>query len=98
MSDDVNEISIQLEKIIQPLPAMHLAQLTAFAFGLPPLYFCREYQPLAQESIIEHCQQRLLNLLNTQDITLQQLSHLLAEKEFFDAEEASLRVGPELVE
>ncbi len=97
MSDDVNETSIQLEKIIHPLPAMHLAQLTAFAFGLPPLYFCREYQPLDQQSIIQHCQQRLLNLLKNQEITLQQLKSLLAEKEFFDAEEASLRVGPELI-
>lgn len=98
MSDDLNEISIQLAQIVQPLSAMHLAQLTAFAFGLPPLYFCREYQPLDQASIIQHCQQRLLNLLNAQEITLQQLSHLLAEKDFFDAEEASLRVGPEPIE
>jgi len=98
MSDDLNEMSIQLAQVIKSLPAMHLAQLTAFAFGLPPLYFCREYQALDQESIIAHCQQRLLNLLNAQEITLQQLGNLLAEKEFFDAEEASLRVGPEPIE
>lgn len=98
MSDDVNDTSIQLEQMIQPLQAMHLAQLTAFAFGLPPLYFCREYKALQQGLIIQHCHQRLLNLLNNQEITLQQLSMLLAEKEFFDAEEASLRVGPEPLE
>ncbi|WP_160063350.1 hypothetical protein [Psychromonas sp. L1A2] len=94
MSDDVNETSIQLEKIIHPLPAMHLAQLTAFAFGLPPLYFCREYLSLDEETTINHCKQRILNLIANGEVSLQQLTHLLVEKEYFDSDEARLRLGP----
>jgi len=87
-----------IEKITAPLKAMHLAQLTAFALTLPPLYFCREYLSLDDLSIIKQCQQRLINLLKNQEITEEKLLQLLADKEYFDADEARLRVSPEPVE
>lgn len=96
MSDDVKSTQVEFEKITLTLNAMHFAQLTAFAFGLPQLYFCREYLKLDEETAIQHCKQRLLNLIANREITLQQLIHLLTEKDYFNADEARLRLGPEL--
>lgn len=94
MSDDVNKQLQKIEQVTQPLDAMHLAQLVAFSFGLPPLYFCREYQQLDDHTIIEKCNQRLLTLIDTKEITLQKISELLVEKEYFEGYEARLRVEP----
>jgi|GEM_PF-4071511 len=96
MSDDVKSAQIAFEKITLTLNAMQFAQLTAFSFGLPQLYFCREYLALDEETAINHCKQRILNLIANEEISLQQLTYLLTEKEYFDADEARLRLGPEL--
>lgn len=96
MTDDVKSTQVEFEKITLTLNAMHFAQLTAFAFGLPQLYFCREYLALDEVTAINHCKQRLLTLIANQEITLQQLTYLITEKDYFDADEARLRLGPEL--
>ena len=98
MTDKVKTNQQAIQQLTKTLDAMHLAQLTAFAFTLPPLYFCREYLTLDDQSIIEHCQQRLLNLMQKDQITLQQLTQLLLEKEYFNAYEAHLRVAPASIE
>ncbi|MGJ8581142.1 MAG: hypothetical protein ACSHWR_02375 [Psychromonas sp.] len=95
MSESNNDYAAQLAQLVEPLNAMHLAQLTAFCFGLPPLYFCREYQTLTSPTIKVKCEERLLKQLNSEQLTLQQLQQLLLEKEYFDQEEASLRVAPQ---
>ncbi|MEL0630404.1 hypothetical protein [Psychromonas aquatilis] len=94
MSDDMSSKQLQLNKITQDLRAMHLAQLTAFAFTLPPLYFCREYINDSEAEAINHCKQRLLNLLVTEKVTSEQLLMLLSDKEYYSEEEARLRLGP----
>lgn len=82
----------KLTQLTQPLNAMHIAQLTAFAFGLPPLYFCRDYLALDEATAIDKCNERLIKLLNTEEISLPRLNDLLSDKEYFDEEEARLRV------
>ena len=94
MPEGINNIQQQLEQITQPLNAMHLSQLTAYAYGLPPLFFCSQYYELDDESIIEQCKQRLLKLISSDETTVLQINKLLADKEYFDAEEARLRVAP----
>jgi len=94
MPESQNDNALQLTQLITPLNAMHLAQLTAFSFGLPPLYFCREYQSFPSDTIKAQCEERLLNQLNSEQVTLQRLQQLLLVKEYFDEEEASLRVAP----
>lgn len=94
MLETVEQNEIALDKIISPLNAMQLAQLTAFSFTLPPLYFCKEYLNLADQQIIEHCKQRLLTLMNDGKLTQQSLTLLLNNKEYFDADEARLRLMP----
>ncbi|WP_409439084.1 hypothetical protein [Psychromonas sp. GE-S-Ul-11] len=94
MSESKNDNALQLTQLITPLNAMHLAQLTAFSFGLPPLYFCREYQSLTSDTIKKQCEERLLKQLNNEQITVQELQQLLLDKEYFDEEEAGLRVAP----
>ena len=98
MSNDDKSHLQAIEKITQPFDAMHIAQLTAFAFGLPPLYFCREYQSLDEENIVIQCHHRLFTLVNKEEISLQKISELLTEKEYFEAYEARLRVAPEPIE
>jgi len=87
-----------LPTTVTTLNAMHLAQLTAYAYGLPPLFFCSQYQTLPAQQIIEQCQQRLVQLLDNAEITPSQLDDLLTSKAYFDDEEARLRVGPLLTE
>ena len=94
MQEVINNIQQQLEQITQPLNAMHLSQLTAYAYGLPPLFFCSQYYELNNESIIEQCNQRLVKLINNEETTITQINKLLADKEYFDEEEARLRVAP----
>lgn len=97
MSDETSPEQIALDKITQQLGAMHIAQLTAFAFTLPPLYFCREYLDDTETITINLCKQRLLGLLTTQKITQKQLTTLLSDKEYYSEEEARLRLGPEII-
>jgi len=97
MSDDIKSTQAEFEKITLSLNAMQFAQLAAFCLGLPQLYFCREYLALDEETAINHCKQRILNLIANKEISIQQLTHLLTEKDYFDADEARLRLGPELV-
>ena len=74
---------------------MHLAQLTAFAFALPQLYFCREYLQLDEKITSNKCLQRLQTGLNNEAFTLEKLSDLLTEREFFESQEARSRLAPE---
>lgn len=85
----------QLQQLIQPLDAMHLAQLTAFAFAIPQLYFCREYLTSDEQTIINACLQRLQNGLNDQVFTIEDLTKLLAERDYFESKEARSRLAPE---
>jgi len=94
MPEGINNIQQQLDQITQPLNAMHLSQLTAYAYGLPPLFFCSQYYELDDESVIEQCKQRLIKLINDDETTLSHLNKLLTDKEYFDEEEARLRVAP----
>jgi len=98
MTYDVKSTQVEFEKITLTLNAMHFAQLTAFALGLPQLYFCREYLALDEDTAITYCKQRLLNLIANQEITLEQLVHLLTEKDYFDDYEARLRLAPAPIE
>jgi len=88
--------NISLAQLTQPLDAMHLAQLTSFAYGLPPLYFCREYLDQDEQTAIGHCLQRLANGMSNQEFTLEKLTILLSERDYYDDYEARLRLGPEL--
>ena len=98
MPENINNIQQELVQITSPLNAMHLSQLTAYAYGLPPLFFCSQYYELNDESIIEQCNQRLVKLISGDETTLSQINKLLVDKEYFDAEEARLRVAPTPVE
>lgn len=93
---DQSTTHVSLAQLTQPLDAMHIAQLTSFAYGLPPLYFCREYLEQDEQTAISHCLQRLENGINNQDFTLDKLTVLLAENDYYDDYEARLRLGPEL--
>ncbi|SQD78525.1 hypothetical protein [Moritella yayanosii] len=93
---DQSIANISLAQLAQPLDAMHIAQLTSFAYGLPPLYFCREYLAQDEKTAIGHCLQRLANGMSNQEFTLEQLTVLLAERDYYDDDEARLRLGPEL--
>ncbi|QFI38770.1 hypothetical protein FR932_13380 [Moritella marina ATCC 15381] len=88
--------NISIAQLTQSLDAMHIAQLTSFAYGLPPLYFCREYLEQDEQTAIGHCLQRLENGINEHAFTLDKLTVLLAEKDYYDDYEARLRLGPEL--
>ncbi|MFT5805973.1 MAG: hypothetical protein ACI9LG_000217 [Moritella dasanensis] len=94
---DQSIANISIAQLTQPLDAMHIAQLTSFAYGLPPLYFCREYLEQDEQTAIGHCLQRLENGVSNQDFTLDKLTVLLAERDYYDDYEARLRLGPELV-
>lgn len=92
--DHQSNLSSSLTQLTQQLDAMHIAQLTSFAYGLPPLYFCREYLQLDEQTAISHCLQRLENGINNQDFSLERLTVLLEEKDYYDDYEARLRLGP----
>lgn len=84
-----------LQQLTKSLDAMHLAQLASFAYGLPPLFLCREYLDLDEATAIKQCLQRLDNGLHKQDFSLERLTLLLAERDYYDDYEARLRLGPE---
>jgi hypothetical protein len=92
--DNQSNLSISLAQLTQQLDAMHIAQLTSFAYGLPPLFFCREYLQLDEQTAIGHCLQRLENGINNQDFTFDKLTVLLADNDYYDDYEARLRLGP----
>lgn len=92
--DNQSNLSSSLAQLTLQLDAMHIAQLTSFAYGLPPLYFCREYLQLDEQTAISHCLQRLEHGINNQDFSLERLTVLLAEKDYYDDYEARLRLGP----
>ncbi len=95
MTNTSQDTLTSLAQLTAPLKAMHLAQLTAFAFAIPQLYFCREYLKLDEQSIINQCMQRLQNALTEQTVTLAQLIQLLEQKEYFTAAEVHSRLAPE---
>lgn len=94
MPEGINDIQQELEKVTQSFNAMHLSQLTAYAYGLPPLFFCSQYYQLNDDMIIDNCNQRLIKLLINQEISTVKINELLKDKEYFDEEEARLRVAP----
>lgn len=93
--DNPSTITPTLEQLTTSLDAMHLAQLTAFAFAIPQLYFCREYLHADESVVIQACLQRLQKGLNEQTFSVDDLSHLLVDKEYFEAKDARLRLAPE---
>lgn len=84
----------KLRTLTQELDAMHIAQLTSFAYGLPPLYLCREYLNNKEKDAINQCLIRLGNGIENQAFTFDKLATLLAEKDFYDDYEARLRLAP----
>lgn len=88
-------ISASLEQLALPLDAMHLAQLSAFAFSIPQLYFCREYLQLDEKITHSKCLQRLQSGLNNEVFTVEKLTDYLVDKEYFSAEEVRSRLSPE---
>ncbi|WP_022939913.1 hypothetical protein [Psychromonas hadalis] len=95
MTNTLLNISVSLEQLTRQLDAMHLAQLSAFAFSIPQLYFCREYLQLDEQTISKKCLQRLQSGLNSETFTVEKLTALLADKEYFSAAEARSRLAPE---
>lgn len=93
--DNQAQLITSLEQLTTQLDAMHLAQLTSLAFDLPKLYFCREYLDLDEKDAIHLCQQRLQDGVNNQKFTLEYLIQLLSVKDYFDSEDARLRLAPE---
>ncbi len=83
------------EQLTKNLDAMHLAQLTAYAFTIPQLFFCREYLQLDEQTAIAQCMQRLQSGLSDKTFTVENLETLLTDRDYFEAEEARLRLGPE---
>jgi hypothetical protein len=92
--ENPSTVNISLAQLTQQLDAMHIAQLTSFAYGLPPLYFCREYLEQDEKTVIAHCLQRLENGMSNQEFTLDRLTTLLADNDYYDDYEARLRLGP----
>lgn len=88
-------ISAPLEQLSKQLDAMHLAQLSAFAYAIPQLYFCREYLQCDEQAAIEKSLQRLQTGLSNETFTLDRLSELLADREYFTADEVRSRLAPE---
>ncbi|PKG37832.1 hypothetical protein [Psychromonas sp. Urea-02u-13] len=95
MSTAIQDSPLTLEQLVQPLDAMQIAQLSAFALDIPQLYLCREYLQSDEQVAIKECIARLENGLAQQTFNLQRLAALLVEKDYFDSEEARLRLAPE---
>jgi len=95
VQDTPSPISSELAQLSAPFDAMHLAQLSAFAFAIPQLYFCREYLALEEQVALESVLQRLQKGITEQQFSVQKLTELLAEREFFGAKEVRLRLAPE---
>lgn len=95
VQDTPSNISLELIQLSQPFDAMHLAQLCAFAFSVPQLYFCREYLALAEPLALDKALQRLQKGLTEQQFSIEKLAELLEERDFFATGEAQLRLAPE---
>lgn len=95
MSTSLQDIPLTLEQLVEPLDAMQIAQLSAFAFSIPQLYFCREYLKSEEQVAIDACLKRLQKGLTEQTFSLAILSALLTTKAFFESDEARLRLAPE---
>ncbi|MDX2320882.1 MAG: hypothetical protein QNK26_09855 [Moritella sp.] len=93
--DNLSTANASLVQLTQSLDAMHIAQLASFAYGLPPLFLCREYLEQDEATAIKHCLQRLENGLNNQDFSVERLTELLTDRDYYDDYEARLRLGPE---
>jgi len=95
VQDTPLNITSELVQLTAPFDAMHLAQLSAFAFAIPQLYFCREYIALDEQVALDKSLQRLQKGILEQQFSLEKLAELLAEREFFGAKEVRLRLAPE---
>ncbi|PKF61026.1 hypothetical protein CW745_11990 [Psychromonas sp. psych-6C06] len=91
----VTNKSAALVKLTQTQDAMQLAQLCAFAYAIPQLYFCREYLALDEDEAKHCCITRLQSGLDEHVFDVEFLSTILAQREFFDSHEARLRLAPE---
>lgn len=90
-----DKINLSLIQLTQDYDAMQLSQLCAFAFTIPQLYFCREYLAFDEKDAIEACLKRLEKGVKSDIFTLVELKEIVVEKEFYDSEEARLRLAPE---
>jgi len=88
-------ITSELAQLTAAFDAMHLAQLSAFAFAIPQLYFCREYLAFEEQEALTKILLRLQKGITEQQFTLARLTELLDEREFFGAKEVRLRLAPE---
>lgn len=95
MSTAIQDNPVTLEQLVQSLDAMQIAQLSAFALDIPQLYLCREYLETDEQVAINECVKRLEKGLSEQLFTLQVLTTLLVERDYFESEEARLRLAPE---
>jgi hypothetical protein len=84
-----------IKKIVNALDAMQIAQLCAFAFSIPQLYLCRLYLDEQEQVVIDACIVRLEKGVNEGLFSLEKLSELLTDKDYFDSNEARLRLAPE---
>ena len=88
-------ISEPLKQLCISLDAMQIAQLCAFALSIPQLYLCREYLFSEEQVAIDACLIRLEKGLTDKNFNIEHLSSILKDKEFFDSDEARLRLGPD---
>lgn len=88
-------ISPALTQLCAQHDAMHLAQLAAFAFTVPQLYFCREYLDLEEQAARDALLQRLQKGLTEQTFSIELLTERLVDRDYFDGQEARLRLAPE---
>jgi len=95
VQDTPLSITPELAQLTASFDAMHLAQLSAFAFAIPQLYFCREYLELDEQTAVNAVLQRLQKGITEQQFSLERLAELLAEREFFGSKETRLRLAPE---
>jgi hypothetical protein len=95
MSTPIQDDLLTIGQLVSPLDAMKIAQLTAFAFDIPQLHLCREYLYSDEQVAIEGCLKRLEKGLSENTFNLDILTMLLIEKDYFDSDEARLRLAPE---
>ena len=95
MSTSDSQKPSNLAQLVSSLDAMHIAQLCAFAFAIPQLYFCRLYLQNEEKVAIDACFARLQTGLDEQLFTLETLTNLLIERDYFTADEARSRLAPE---
>lgn len=90
-----SENLLSIKQLVNALDAMQIAQLCAFAFSIPQLYLCRLYLNEQEQVAIDACLARLEKGLSEGLFSLEKLSELLTDRDYFDSDEARLRLAPE---